>query len=245
MRSFFTEPENISAEEIFLREDLSHIKKVLRMKPGDEALVFDGSGTEYKAEIVEISESFVRCKILEKSFSEAEPGLKVTLFQGIPKSDKMEQIIQKCTELGIYEIVPVSMDRCVAKLEKGSDKLKRWNKISREAAKQCGRGIFPKVKEPMGFKEAVAALGKTELALMPYEMLGHEGKKGLRELLSDKKDAKSIGIIIGPEGGFSDSEAMYAFENKICQIGLGKRILRTETAGITLLSVIMYEYNEF
>lgn len=245
MRSFFTGPENVSAEEIILTEDVSHIKKVLRMEAGDEALVFDGTGAEYRVKILETGASEVRCRILEKSFSKAEPEIKVSLFQGIPKSDKMEQIIQKCTELGVYEIIPVSMERCVAKLDKSSDKLKRWNKISREAAKQCGRGVIPRVTEPVSFKEAIAALKEAELAVMPYEMLGHEGKKGLRELLSEHGDAKRIGIIIGPEGGFSDAEALYAAENGISTVGLGRRILRTETAGSTLLSVIMYEFNEF
>lgn len=245
MRSFFTEPENVSAEEIILTEDLSHIKKVLRMEAGDEALVFDGTGAEYKVKIVEIGTDEVRCSILEKSFSESEPKVKVSLYQGIPKSDKMEQIIQKCTELGVCEVIPVKMDRCVAKLEKSSDKLKRWQKISREAVKQCGRGIIPEVKEPISFKEAVLELKEKELNVMPYEMLGYEGEKGLRELLTENKSAKEIGIIIGPEGGFSDLEATMAKEQGINMVGLGKRILRTETAGSTLLSVIMYEFNEF
>lgn len=245
MRSFFTEPENVSAEEIILTEDLSHIKKVLRMEAGDEALVFDGTGAEYKVKFLEIGANEVRCSILEKSFSESEPKVKVSLYQGIPKSDKMEQIIQKCTELGVYEVIPVKMDRCVAKLEKSSEKLKRWQKISREAVKQCGRGVIPKVKEPISFKEAISELKEKELNVMPYEMLGHDGEKGLRELLTENKSAKEIGIIIGPEGGFSDAEAKMAKEHGINMVGLGKRILRTETAGSTLLSVIMYEFNEF
>lgn len=245
MRSFFTEPENVSQEEIILTEDLAHMKKVLRMEAGDEALVFDGTGAEYTVKILEIGAKEVRCSILEKSFSEAEPRVKVSLYQGIPKSDKMEQIIQKCTELGIGEIIPVKMDRCVAKLEKGSDKIKRWQKISREATKQSGRGVVPKVKEPISFKEALDSLKEKDLNVMPYEILGHEGKMGLHELLRENKNAKEVGIIIGPEGGFSDGEAKLSEENGINMIGLGKRILRTETAGSTLLSVIMYEFNEF
>ena len=245
MRSFFTEPENVGAEEIILTEDLAHMKKVLRMKAGDEALVFDGTGAEYRVKILEIGAKEVRCLVLEKSFSEAEPRVKVSLYQGIPKSDKMEQIVQKCTELGISEIIPVKMDRCVAKLEKGSDKIKRWQKISREATKQSGRGVVPKISEPISFKEALTSLKEKDLNIMPYEMLGHEGKMGLRELLGENKNAKEIGIIIGPEGGFSDAEAHLSEENGINMVGLGKRILRTETAGSTLLSVIMYEFNEF
>ena len=244
MRSFFTEPENVSAEEIILTEDVSHIKRVLRMEEGDEALVFDGTGACYKVSFLEIETDLVRCKILEKTFSEAEPKVKVTLFQGIPKSDKMEQIVQKCTELGVFSVVPVKMDRCVAKLDK-AEKIKRFNKISREAAKQCARGVVPEIKEPVDFKEAVRQIKEMDLSLMPYEVLGHKGEKGLREILEKNKNAESIGIIIGPEGGFSDQEAVFAEENGINTVGLGKRILRTETAGSTLLSVIMYEFNEF
>lgn len=244
MRSFFTEPENVFENQIYLTEDVSHIKKVLRMEVGDEANVFDGSGAVYKVSFLEILKDKVVCEILEKSFSESEAEVEVTLYQGVPKSDKMEQIIQKCTELGIKRIIPVMMDRCVSKLEKNSDKIKRWNKISREAAKQSGRGVVPRVEEGITFKEAISHIKTNELSIMPYEIMGHEGKKGLKEILSDKK-VKTIGVIIGPEGGFSDAEAEFAKESGINMVGLGKRILRTETAGSTVLSVIMYEYNEF
>lgn len=244
MRSFFTEPENITADKIVLTEDVSHIRNVLRMECGDEILVFDGTGREYKAEIISIEQKCVVCRKLEEGFSAAEPRLEVTLFQGIPKSDKMEQIIQKSAELGIFETVPVKMERCVAKLDKASEKLKRWNKISREAAKQCGRGRIPPVREPVSFKEAVKQLAEKDLAIMPYEILGHAGEKGLKEILSKAGDIKTIGILIGPEGGFSDGEAAYAAEFGINQVGLGRRILRTETAGSAILSVVMYENDE-
>lgn len=244
MRSFFTEPENISGNTVVLTEDAAHIKKVLRMKVGDKILVFDGSGRELTCEISEIQDSGIACSILSESFSESEPEIKVTVFQGIPKSDKMEQIIQKCVELGVYRIVPVRTDRAVAKVN-GTEKIKRWNKISREAVKQCGRGLVPEVTEPVSFKEAVASLKELELAVMPYEVLGHGGEKGLKELLVKNKGVKNIGIIIGPEGGFSDSEALFAQESGISAVGIGRRILRTETVASTLLSVIMYENDEF
>ncbi len=244
MRSFFTEPENVKDGFIILTEDASHIKKVLRMQTGDEVLVFDGTGTEYLSEIEEIETGLVKCRIKSQKISESEPNVKVTVFQGIPKSDKMEQIIQKCVELGVFRIVPVKTDRCIAKV-KDNEKIKRWNKISREAVKQCGRGVVPKVVEPVEFKEALNHMKEMDVSLMPYEVLGHDGEHGLKEILRDNKKAKEIGIIIGPEGGFSDSEAKLAEELGIKTIGLGKRILRTETVASSVLSVIMYEYDEF
>ncbi len=245
MRSFFTVPENVSADEITLFEDASHIKNVLRMKAGDEALCLDGSGAEYRCEILEVAKDFVRLKILEKTFSKAEPEIKVTVFQGLAKADKMEQIVQKCTELGAVKIVPVKMERSVVKLDKNSDKPKRWNKISREAAKQCKRGIVPEVSDVLDFKEAVGLMKDFDLKIMPYEELGHEGEKGLKTLLSKFKNAKNIAVIIGSEGGFSDGEAEFAIKSGINCVGLGKRILRTETAASTVLAALMYEYNEF
>ena len=245
MRGFFTDPENIRDSQIILKEDAMHIKKVLRMEIGDGINVFDGTGKEYAAEIERIEPDRVMCKIVSESYSNTEPDIKVTLYQGIPKSDKMEWIIQKCVELGVYEIVPVIMDRCVMKLEKDSPKIKRWNKISREAVKQCTRGMIPAVSEPISFKDAVERLEQKDLSVMPYEALGHEGEKGLKELLKENKNAKEIGIIVGPEGGFSEREADLAKKEGINMVGLGRRILRTETVGGTLLSVIMYENNEF
>ncbi len=244
MRSFFTEPENVKDDVIILTEDASHIKKVLRMQAGDEVLVFDGTGAEYLSEIEEIESGLVKCRIKDQRMSESEPRIKVTVFQGIPKSDKMEQIIQKCVELGVFSIVPVKTDRCIAKV-KDNEKIKRWNKISREAVKQCGRGVVPKIMEPVKFKEALALMKEMDVALMPYEILGHDGEHGLKEILKNNKEAKEIGIIIGPEGGFSDSEAHLAQELGVKTIGLGKRILRTETVASSVLSVIMYEYDEF
>lgn len=244
MRSFFTEPENVKEDVIILTEDASHIKKVLRMQPGDEVLVFDGTGAEYLSEIEEIELNLVKCRIKDKKISESEPQVKVTVFQGIPKADKMEQIIQKCVELGVFCIVPVKTDRCIAKV-KDNEKIKRWNKISREAVKQCGRGVVPKVMEPVSFKDALNLMKEMDVSLMPYEVLGHDGEHGLKEILKDNKNAREIGIIIGPEGGFSDSEAKLAGESGIKTIGLGKRILRTETVASSVLSVIMYEYDEF
>ena len=244
MRSFFTEPENVEADFVVLKEDAAHIKKVLRMQMGDKVLVFDGTGAEYLSEIEEIEQTGVRCRILDKKMSESEPYVSVTIFQGMPKSDKMEQIIQKCVELGVHRIVPVKTDRCIAKI-KDNEKIKRWNKISREAVKQCGRGVVPTVTEPVSFKDAISLMKEMDVALMPYEVLGHEGEHGLKEIFKNNPEAKKIGVIIGPEGGFSESEASFAESEGVKTIGLGKRILRTETVASSVLSVIMYEYDEF
>lgn len=252
MRRFFTEPENITGDFALIYEDAAHITRVLRMKLGDEILIFDGSGKEYTAELCEASDKCCRAKILSVAKSVLEPKTRVTIYQSLPKSGKMEEIIQKSVELGAYSIVPVAADRCVTRLDGGkrqSEKLKRWNKVAVSAAKQCGRGILPTVQPPMTFKAAVDKMKQNGLALMPYEVLGHNGVSNLKEILTDfkkennSKDAE-IGVIIGPEGGFSDSEAEYAKEIGIGFVGLGNRILRTETVSCAILGMIMYELGE-
>ncbi len=245
MRRFFTDPSNISEGIARIYEDASHITKVLRMKEGDEIIVFDGSGFEHIARLEKINQNECCAKILKSLKSEAEPEICVSVFQGIPKSGKMETIIQKVVELGASEIIPVEMDRCVVRLDKKgkTDKTKRWGKVAVEASKQCGRGILPQVLEPVTFDTALGMMQKLDLALMPYEILGHSGEKGLKSLLKEF-DGKSVGILIGPEGGFSDGEAQRAKEKGINLIGLGKRILRTETVASAVVSIIMYEKDE-
>ncbi len=245
MRRFFTDLENINGGKARIIEDASHITKVLRMNVGDEIIVFDGSGFEYMARLESINQKECIAEILSKAKSEAEPDIKVSIFQGVPKSGKMETIVQKVVELGVWEIIPVMMDRCVVRFdEKGKkEKTKRWNKVAVEAAKQCGRGYLPKVLEPVSFECAVEMMKNLDLPLMPYEVLGHSGEKGLKELLKGFCGC-SVGVIIGPEGGFSDKEAEIAKGAKIHQIGLGKRILRTETVASAIASIIMYEKDE-
>ena len=245
MRRFFTDPENINGNEIRIYEDASHITKVLRMNVGDEFIVFDGSGYEYRARLESINPKECIASLIDKTESDAEPQIKVSVFQGIPKSGKMETIIQKVVELGACEIIPVEMARCVVRLDgKGRiEKTKRWNKVSVEAAKQCGRSVIPKVLEPVPYKTALEMMKKLDLSLMPYEVLGHEGKHGLKELLKEFK-GKSVGVIIGPEGGFSDKEAKMAKSFDIHIVGLGRRILRTETVASAVVPIIMYEKDE-
>lgn len=247
MRRFFTEPQNISGGIAEIFEDSKHIEKVLRMSCGDEIIVFDGSGTEYKARLISIEKSVCKAQILEETPSLSEPDTKISLFQGLPKSGKMETIIQKAVELGVYEIVPVMMERCVTRINNkaaGEEKAKRWNKVSVEAVKQCGRGMIPKVHEPVTFKQAVEMMKSLQVPLMPYEVLGHEGQHGLKEILSSNPEAVTFGIMVGPEGGFSDSEAAYAVKSGIKAIGLGRRILRTETVASALIPMIMFDRGE-
>ncbi len=247
MRRFFTEPQNVHGDVIEIFEDSKHIEKVLRMSCGDQLLVFDGSGIEYVAELSEIEKNLCRARVIEKRPSVSEPNIRITLFQGLPKAQKMETIIQKSVELGVFEIVPVMMERCVTKIAdkaSGIEKAKRWNKISVEAVKQCGRGRIPQVLEPVTFEEALDMMSALELPIMPYEMLGHEGQRGLKQLLAENPNATEFGVLVGPEGGFSDGEADLALQKGIKPIGLGRRILRTETVSGAVIPIIMYDRNE-
>lgn len=245
MRRFFTEPDNIKGSSVRIVEDASHITRVLRMEPGEQILVFDGTGYEYTVTLTELNPKECFGEILDKKFSEQEPEVKITIFQGLPKSGKMESIIQKSVELGASAFVPTATERCVVKLDQKTkkEKTKRWSKVSMEASKQCGRGLVPQVEEAIPFREAVARLKEMELALMPYEVLGHQGECSLKSILKAKQ-YKEIGILIGPEGGFTDEEAALAQENGICLVGLGKRILRTETVASAMTAIIIYELGE-
>ena len=248
MRRFFTEPQNIAGNTAYIFEDARHIEKALRMSVGDELIVFDGSGFEYTARLTEISKNRCTAEITEKRESLSEPKVKITLFQALPKAGKMETVIQKAVELGVYEIVPVITERCVTKIANAAaaaEKAARWNKVSVEAAKQCGRGIIPKVCLPLRFEDAIGMMQKAEVAILPYEELGHGGEKGLRGALAAVPNAASYSVMVGPEGGFSDREAEYARENGISLVGLGKRILRTETVASAIIPVIMFFRDEF
>ena len=248
MRRFFTEPQNIIAGKASIYEDARHISQVLRMTTGDEILIFDGTGKEYTAKLTEIQKNVCYAEILGENISLSEPKTAITLFQGLPKSGKMETIIQKAVELGVSRIVPVEMERCVTRINSkkaGEEKAARWNKVSLEASKQCGRGKVPEVLEPVTFEKAISEIKKAKLSIMPYEELGHEGKLGLKELLKNNSSADDIAIVVGPEGGFSESEVSLAKEAGINMVGLGKRILRTETVASAVIPVIMFERDEF
>ncbi len=242
MYHFYVEPEAVSADKARITGgDVNHIKNVLRMHPGEEIMILDGSGMEYRCEIETISDE-VLARVLEAKKTEAELSVRLLLFQGLPKKDKMELIIQKAVELGVSEIIPVLTKRTVVKLEdkkKEQKKLERWQAIAEAAAKQSGRGVIPKVREAVKFTEAVKQAGELDEALIPYELA--EGMDEARERIRGLHGKKTIGIFIGPEGGFEEEEIVLAANAGIHPITLGKRILRTETAGLCILSVIMFE----
>lgn len=245
MYHFFAEHENISENYIDIRGgDVNHIKNVIRLKAGDEVLISSGDNYDYLCVIEELNDTVVTTKIIEKREKNNELPVKVYLFQGLPKADKMELIIQKMVELGAYEIIPVSMKRSVVKLDdkKAKSKTARWNAISESAAKQSKRSIIPQVSEVLTFKQALEKAGELDVLLLPYECA--EGMDYTRRLVSDIKPGNSVGIFIGPEGGFDKAELELARSAGCDIITLGKRILRTETAGMMLMSVIMYNMEE-
>lgn len=245
MSRFFVKPEDIQNKYIYLtdKQDLHHMKKVLRMSAGDEMDISDGSAWEYHVEIESLDEKEAVLLILDKQKFAREPELLVTLYQGIPKASKMEEIIQRCVELGVNSIVPVFMERTVV-VDKGNfgKKLDRWQKISDEAVKQCKRGIIPDIQDTVKFKEALQMLQNHDLIIFPYENEDNRTIKDcLREVIASGQKPKTVAIIIGPEGGFADKEAVLLDEIGAHRVSLGKTILRTETAGPAALAMTMYE----
>lgn len=242
MYQFFVPPENIQGSRIVITgEDVNHIKNVLRMKIGEEIAVSNGSdGREYRCGIEEIGEEIV-CSLRFIKEDGVELPSRITLFQGLPKADKMELIIQKAVELGAYEIVPVSMVRSVVKLDekKKHSRITRWQAISEAAAKQSKRSLIPQIRDVMTMRQAIEYAKKMDILFIPYELA--EDMSKTRELFSSIKPGKHIGFFIGPEGGFDKSEIQYALEAGVKPVTLGKRILRTETAGMAVLSILMYQ----
>ena len=246
MHCFYTEKENIGSDKVQIYgSDVNHIKNVLRMEVGEEITVCDGEGTFFQCKLQELLSDVIVAEILEEKEAETELKVRITLFQGLPKKDKMELIIQKAVELGVDEIIPVATRFCVAKIEDGKKekkKLERWQAISEAAAKQSGRGRIPEIKPVMTYKEALKLGSQMECCMIPYEKA--EGMQAFKQLLTDcgKFPAGShIGIFIGPEGGFDEKEIEAALEAKVQPVSLGKRILRTETAGLCVLSALMLE----
>jgi 16S rRNA (uracil1498-N3)-methyltransferase len=243
MYRFYVEPEQIQDKEIRITgSDVNHIKNVLRMKPGEKIIICNGQGKDFYCIIKAEEGGQITAEILRISDTDTELSGKIYLFQGVPKKDKMELIIQKAVELGVYEIIPVMTKRTVVKLEdkrKEQKKIERWQAISASAAKQSGRGIIPKVADTMTFKEALKTAKSMDLKVIPYE--NAEDIKKTREIIQSINSSQAIGIIIGPEGGFEDNEVKEAIEAGILPITLGRRILRTETAGLAVLSMIMLQ----
>jgi len=248
MSRFFVPPENIgtSTIEIIDRGDLHHMRKVLRLHIGDEVDISDTERFEYRCRIESLEDDRALLTIVDKQSFAREPKTKVTLFQGIPKQSKMESIIQKCVELGVYEIVPVFMERTVV-VDKGNNmarKVDRWNKISAEAVKQCRRGVIPQVRDAVRMSDVMGELKDYDLVLIPYE---DEEKTSIKEVLRGENSVSSsdagldVAVLIGPEGGFSEDEVAAVAEAGGRSVTLGRTTLRTETAGPAALAMIMYE----
>ncbi len=239
MFNFFVDDNNRVGDRYFISGgDYNHIKNVLRMKVGDTFLISDG-GTGNLCEIENISGDTITAKVIEENYKNAELPIKIYLFQGLPKSDKMELIIQKAVELGAYEIIPTEMKRCVVRLDEKKKKTKvaRWQAISESAAKQSKRSIIPHVHEVMRYKEALAYANELDTVLVPYE--NERGMAATKEALKEIKSGSSVGIFIGSEGGFEREEIEDAQKCGMKLISLGERILRTETAAITAVAMCM------
>lgn len=245
MRKFFVESDQLNNNQIqILGEDVNHIKNVLRLEIGERIKICDKkTSTNYISEISEITSKYVNCDIIEIAENEAEGNVELHIFQGLPKADKMELIIQKGTELGVTEFIPVSFKRSIVKLS-GRDedkKIERWNKIAEVAAKQSGRDLVPKVRNIENIKSLCNEIGDYDLVLLAYEL---EDKNYIKDELLELKKKKGnykIAVIIGPEGGIDQSEVKIMQEYGAKVISLGKRILRTETVALQVSSIIMYE----
>lgn len=239
MFNFFADKENLLGNHYIIDgADYNHIKNVLRMDIGDTCLI-SCEGKSDLCRIAVFGADFVAFEILEEDYTDTELPVKIYLFQGLPKSDKMEFIIQKCVELGVFAIIPTEMKHCVVKLDdkKAKHKQVRWQSISESAAKQSKRNVIPEIMPVCSYNKALEFAKTLDLVLVPYE--NKEGMAATIEALNCLKTAKSVGIFIGPEGGFEKAEIEKAVEMGAKIISLGKRILRTETAALTATGMCM------
>lgn len=244
MHKFFVPYNNINGNTAFIDgEDVKHIRKVLRMQIGDKVLINDCQGGEYLGTISNIDLKNIDLNLSEKLEINNESPLKIHLYQAMPKSTKMDLIIQKCTELGISGITPVNMQRVVVKNgEDSKDRSTRWYKIALEAAKQCKRSIIPSIRNPINFNDMVEELSSYDLLVVPYENEKGLGVKHLSKTLT--KSINTIALVVGAEGGFEDIEIDILKEHGAKIVTLGNRILRCETAAITCLSILQYEFGD-
>ncbi|SHJ45775.1 16S rRNA (uracil1498-N3)-methyltransferase [Hathewaya proteolytica DSM 3090] len=245
MHKFFVSMENINGKTVVIEgDDVKHIYKVLRLTEGDKVTVNNLQGKEYICAIDSITKQQVELTILEEDNCSKESPIYISLFQGLPKSSKMDLIVQKNTELGVSDITPIITKRVVVKTElKEFKKLDRWNRIALESSKQCKRSIIPTINEPMEFQELLIKLKEYDLVLVPYEDEDEQGFKAVVKEIGNKK-IESAAIIIGPEGGFEAEEIHQLKEIGAYIITLGPRILRTETAGFTAVSLVCYELGD-
>ena len=243
MYRFYVSADQLAEKEVFISGgDVNHIKNVLRLEVGDWIVACDGNGTDYVSRIQSICSDEVVASIEKVQPTGTELPVRITLFQGMPKKDKLELIIQKAVELGAGEIVPVMTKRTVVKLseeKKINKRLERWQSIAYAAAKQCDRGIIPMVHKPVSYEEALAMADQLDYNVIPYEL--QTGMEEARKIVDQACKQRSLGIFIGPEGGFEPEEVERAMTRNIHPMTLGKRILRTETAGMALLSILMFQ----
>lgn len=242
MHQFFVEPEQINEDQIVITgADVNHIKNVLRMKPGEEISVSNGTdGKEYLCRIEGLADEEILCRVQTVTEEKAELPSKIYLFQGLPKADKMELIIQKAVELGVYEVIPVALKRSVVKLDakKSEHKHIRWQSIAEAAAKQSKRTIIPQIGHVMDLQEAIAYSRQAQIRIIPYELA--KSMEETRTVIEGLQPGQDIAVFIGPEGGFEEAEIEEAVKEGIMPVTLGKRILRTETAGMAVLAILMY-----
>ena len=242
MHHFFVRPEQISGKEAYIEgPDWNHAANVLRVRPGEQVLLSAGEDWDYLCTVREVDRAGQRVllSVLEENRDTRELPVKISLYQGLPKSDKMELIIQKAVELGAARVIPVETARCVVKLDrkKAESKRSRWQAISESAAKQSGRSVIPEVAMPMPFAAALKEAADSDIRLIPYE--NAEGMERTRRILESVVPGQKIAVFIGPEGGFEETEIRRAEEAGFEAVTLGNRILRTETAGFVVLSLLM------
>ena len=242
--TFYVKNNQVNSETIsIIGDDVKHIRNVLRHKVDDELEICDESGFRYFTKIREFSENEILLEIVEQTDKNTEMPVKIDLYQGLPKSDKMDLIVQKTTELGVSSIIPVITERVIVKLEKGNEnkKIERWNKIAAEAAKQSGRQLIPVVENVVNLEKIVEKLSKYDIVIVPFEC---EKDSTLKNILKNVKNKiENIAVVIGPEGGFSEKDiATLEKSSNVVKVSLGKRILRTETAGLATIAMLLYEY---
>ncbi len=250
MPRFFVDAEQIGSDTVVLTgDDAHHLSRSLRMATGEQITVCDGAGTDLLCELSAFLPDRVEAKILERRPSSAEPPYRVMLYQALPKGDKFDSIIQKAVECGVWSVTPFESERCIARLreEDQAKKTARRNRIALEAAKQCGRGIIPQVKAGLSFREALQQAAEADLGLFCYEgertrSLAHALQKA-SELLRGKK-SPVISVMVGSEGGFSEAEARAATDAGLLSVGLGPRILRTETVAAVVLGCLSFSLEQ-
>lgn len=245
MPRFFVNQNQIEDEYITIYgEDAHHISRSLRMAAGEHIIVSDMEQYEYDCILEIFADAYVKAKIVNKYFSKNESPVRIHLYQALPKGDKLDFIIQKSVECGVFEITPFESEHCVVKVKKDAEdrKTERRNKISLEAAKQCGRGIIPTVNPSISFERMLRESAKCDAVLFCYEGQGTQPLGNVLKEIKSKNNVNDIAVIIGSEGGFSYDEVTLANQHDFYSIGLGKRILRAETAAIFTLSCIVYEF---